>query len=724
MKKGESIRLEIREVKSEGLVLYSYKKKAEIFLDTTQLKTSFSKEKYQKFIGSPIVLRLISTRPELRVSEKFIHKDAPVFDDYSLRPKEDNSADMGATEEITESTSVQKMIRDKEIIITKENQFNKGWTLFHSFDLGVADNRFYRETMFSDVIRLITRSDEVNLILYKPCLSSRIVSEIEWANKYIKLNVIAKDESILNRYSNLVFSTKIIDKNIDFNYVGITGKESGYFIISEGYIKTDDSIDGVYFRKQDCKKDYSFLDKTDSIIIIDKDGDWDYEELIKATKKTGVKCYYAVNTAFYERKIFNMAQKESLNLLVSNFTVNGVILVNKDKTLECLVDSKKNFFITYQIQKVSSFLGKEYSCGFYADTVDTKTLSGEIYTCYNGELKKLDIADKKIIRIDVPIKEMSDFMSEKFDSSAVEQHNLYSAEAVNVEYRFTLIPPLFDESYSESKIYEPVHTLCKKWKGLQRLDIERIKSDYNAFLQEDFGIVDFLDSSVSFTETLTKAVKGCAYTGYYTWLKATADLYCYYNEKLLDVCKNMFNAINEESFGTKFNKFDDEIAGYEQTIKEKEALIKQGKDILSNKRRVEILTQKIADLQELKKRFENNSETRNDKTLNIFIAHCNEVMSNNTHVVTNDSIGTIVKPKEETKTARLESFVDNHLFAIKQYIVNCIELLDKLAAVQIPENYTVYDKNGEKFIVINELDEYEKTKFLREKFTLKCITRR
>ena len=63
----------------------------------------------------------------------------------------------------------------------------------------------------------------------------------------------------------------------------------------------------------------------------------------------------------------------------------------------------------------------------------------------------------------------------------------------------------------------------------------------------------------------------------------------------------MFNSINEESSGTKFDKFDNEIAGYEQTIKEKNELIKKDIEVLSNKRRVEILTRKINNLLELKK---------------------------------------------------------------------------------------------------------------------------
>lgn len=100
------------------------------------------------------------------------------------------------------------MINNKLITITKENQFDKGWTLFHPYEPNVPDNRTYRDAMLTDVVRLITHADEVDLILCEPCLSSRIVSEIEWANKYIKLRVIVKDKLYLKfrfRYDKLYF---------------------------------------------------------------------------------------------------------------------------------------------------------------------------------------------------------------------------------------------------------------------------------------------------------------------------------------------------------------------------------------------------------------------------------------------------------------------------------------------------------------------------------------
>ena len=74
--------------------------------------------------------------------------------------------------------------------------------------------------------------------------------------------------------------------------------------------------------------------------------------------------------------------------------------------------------------------------------------------------------------------------------------------------------------------------------------------------------------------------------------------------------------------------------------------------------------------------------------------------------------------------ARVESFVDAYLYSIKIYIENCIVILEKLQAEHVPENYPVYDKGNEKFIVINELGEYEKTLSLCDEFGLKCVTRR
>ena len=97
------------------------------------------------------------------------------------------------------------MINNKIVKITKANQFDKGWTLFSPLDVGIIKDRSIKETAVSDIVKLITFSNTVNLILTEPCLSSRIVDEIKWANKYIKLNLIAKNKEIIEHYSSLCF---------------------------------------------------------------------------------------------------------------------------------------------------------------------------------------------------------------------------------------------------------------------------------------------------------------------------------------------------------------------------------------------------------------------------------------------------------------------------------------------------------------------------------------
>ena len=165
MKKGDLIRIEIKEAREDGLLLYSYKKKADVFVAVSSLKSNYSPKKYSKLVGTPIVLRIVSSRPDLILSEKYMQENNTVFDDFALKPVNKDTHIVLEEKSIEKEEKVISMIENKKIIITKENTFDKGWTLFHPFDLNINRNRLFKETMISDVIRLITHSNEVNLIL-------------------------------------------------------------------------------------------------------------------------------------------------------------------------------------------------------------------------------------------------------------------------------------------------------------------------------------------------------------------------------------------------------------------------------------------------------------------------------------------------------------------------------------------------------------------------------
>ena len=65
-----------------------------------------------------------------------------------------------------------------------------------------------------------------------------------------------------------------------------------------------------------------------------------------------------------------------------------------------------------------------------------------------------------------------------------------------------------------------------------------------------------------------------------------------------------------------------------------------------------------------------------------------------------------------------------YLLSIRKYDDECLSTIDKLSNESIPEDYAVYDKKGQRYIIINDLQEYETTKHICDKFKLRCITRR
>ena len=48
MRKGESVRIELKEACDDGIIVHSYKRKTDIFVDIDNLKANYSKDKYKK----------------------------------------------------------------------------------------------------------------------------------------------------------------------------------------------------------------------------------------------------------------------------------------------------------------------------------------------------------------------------------------------------------------------------------------------------------------------------------------------------------------------------------------------------------------------------------------------------------------------------------------------------------------------------------------------------
>ena len=93
-------------------------------------------------------------------------------------------------------------------------------------------------------------------------------------------------------------------------------------------------------------------------------------------------------------------------------------------------------------------------------------------------------------------------------------------------------------------------------------------------------------------------------------------------------------------------------------------------------------------------------------------------------VTSEESIGQVLEKTETTKMMMLDSFVVKYLYMFNEFMGEIVPLLEQLLAIEIPEDYQVFEKEGQRYIVINELNEYELTKAIREKINLLCLARR
>ena len=618
------------------------------------------------------------------------------------------------------------MISNKLVTIIKENQFDKGWTIFSPASFGIDRNSHYKPVDLTDVIRLITFSNKVNLVLSEVCLPSRVVNELEWCNKYIQINLIAKNKTILERYKNLTFNSYKVDETININYIGVSGKNNGYFLLSETILEVDESIDSTLFGALKNTDKYGFLNDARLMIVCNAKKHCDFDDLLSIAEDYGIACNYVMNSKYFDRMTYDYARDHQLDLYISDYVDDAVLIVRKDNSIYRMISLNDECIVLSPIEKIGRYVGELFKSLFLTDTVDVNKFPAKVYTCYDGKNEPLNIVDEITISEGVVINEMQDFINEVFDSSITEKHNDYSNRAKAVRYQFTLVPPLMDASYHESSIYAPIHRLYDEWIAFNEINLDRIVDDYRSFMNNDVKLIAFVAYAKGIADKLSQMVTECSYIDYYVTLEEAIHEYETYQNQVFEDCAFMFNEINSESSGTKFDKFDVEIDGYRKTIKEKEELISKGVDVLNNKRRVEVLTKKIDDLLVLKAKFEGNAAQRYSKEADDFIKHCKELVYGDapTLVSDGDSIERIVKTGEESKMAKLNAFVSNYLKQISDYVSNCVDCLKSMKKIQIPEDYPVFEKDGQRFIVIDEIDEYVATKALRDEFALKCLARR
>ena len=108
----------------------------------------------------------------------------------------------------------------------------------------------------------------------------------------------------------------------------------------------------------------------------------------------------------------------------------------------------------------------------------------------------------------------------------------------------------------------------------------------------------------------------------------------------------------------------------------------------------------------------------------VFIAYCKQLLAGIVVETNEDSVSSIVHGKEQSKQEQLHKFLQIWLKPIKDLTDKLVDLLAKMAEVDVPENYIVYDHAGKRYVVIESENEYRQTLQLQEKYHLQCVVRR
>ena len=617
------------------------------------------------------------------------------------------------------------MIENKIIKVTKQNQFDAGWTILTPYQMPNRKNVNYQPILINDIVRAITKSDKISIILSEACLASAIVKELEWVNKYISIELIAKDEKTVSRYSTVSFSSVKIDPNINFNYLSIKGSRHLSVMIDDGYTETTPFLKEIYFDGGNAANHNLLLSEFSEVTFVGDCFADEYIGLYNECLNKGIKTNWVIDQANYSKTVFEKFNKTKTLILVSGHTKNAVFGFSRNGDIKKIIKAANGLYISCPIEKIDEYVGELYLCVWQGKDRTLSDIEGRnsIYTWVDKTIKPFAIEDKLVIKHDVQTATISDFISETFDSSETEKHNEYSAVTKSVEYVFELIPPVLPKNARYSFIYNPLEETFAEYSAI-RSSILKTCAEFISNIAHISKLYSVCNNIMMRNAWLEKAIKNHDFIDFSTRLNDFKIFLEESKDNLLSYLGEIYSSLGTTSDSGRFDKFDAEIEGYEQTIAEKQALVSRGIDVLSNKRRIEILQKKINDLLTLKAKFESNSGARTDKALTAFLAKCEGYLKGEHKKENDDSLGNIVKSKEESKESLLELFASEYLLPLSEYIEKCLYGIYKMCSIDIPDNYTVYDADGKRMIVIEEIEEFYSTKNIQEKYNLNCVVRR
>ena len=614
------------------------------------------------------------------------------------------------------------MIADKLITIKKENTFEYGWALFAPWHDFPRRNNNYQTVGVTEVVRQITFSKTVALLLSEPCLPRKVIDELKWVEAYAKIALLARSNDVAAFYKELQFSSVKIEPSLSLNYIGIESKDGkfGYFI-SDGFLRTDETVESLLSSSQADSLDFSPFTDADKLIVLGDDAPY-LSQLFEYCEKNQISAFFAKSIDTFDRSDYDAYKNRTIDLLIADHVGTGICVQKNGKLFHAsLVNGQFVFSEAADFDRWIS--GNIYSNLKKNAVLQINELPQNAYVLHAGTIRPLLLKDWHIIEKVVQTETMADFVAERFDRSETENHNQFSAIAKCVEYRFVLVPPLLPTGNAFSALYHGAQDLLSQWKACYTVPVQTVRNALMEFQgnQDFLAVLEHIEGSDVSVRTI---IGEYHYQNYRSVFQSHKNQLAQDRDALIESCCALNAPILVEINHSQTFGLDEEISGYEKTIREKETCIEQNIDVLQSKRRIEILKHKIEELQKIKERLTAVQMSNAANSQQVFIDYCEQLLNGIAAETNEDSVSSIVHSRERSEQERLNDFLQIYLKPVKDLLDKLIDLLAKMEIIDVSENYIVYDHAEKRYIVIESEDEYLQTLQMQEKYHLQCVVRR
>lgn len=614
------------------------------------------------------------------------------------------------------------MIENKIIEISKENDFDRDWAIFTDVEENFKSH--VNAQSIQDIVNKITFAKEIDILFADDVFHRRLYEEILWAFNQggLTINLKYKNDDILSQFKCLKFNKLEKDSNLSLNYIYIKGERNGTeyesaYLLEDDIIKLDSPIN---FEKED-KDTYKFFKKYQTIFIIDETYNNKYKELIEKSKEKRLKIVYILEVKNFNKQLRDELIKLGVDIMVCDKVSPAVLLSNNENRLYCLkyYNNKQIIFETSCLNyfvKGNLYLNSRKSIGI-------KELPRE-FLCFTGDkVEKCCIQEEMEVPIEVQCLTMDDFINGNFDKSIIDKHNDYSMKCKVVKYKFILNPPKINSEYRISSVYDDIKKVAKNIEELDSDALQSFKDDVKN-LESGTWIEKTINNFLKIKMNVLNVINNYQYTGFDKYCEESIDDLEKNKSKMFDKIFNIYKSFNKGAEVAKYSKFDEEIDGYRKTIKDKEKLIQDNIEVLSNKKRIEILSKKIEDLELLKQQFESKENSRDITVKDSFCSNYNKwINKQQTDLLHFDSVTGVVK-KEASQSGKFENLLEKYLYTFNDYYDNFVSFLKQIIKCLVfPLEYTVYEKNNQNFIVINSLEENESVKNICKKYNLFTVAK-